>query len=178
MLLLVRLYQQCAAASKKQRQNRSLFFHAYIDIKGHETLLFSSEQHKSFEENSLKRNCLWRKLKYGHCCPVYATVLFLFLVVVRTAMAQDNYEIQVYGSDTVAPKNTMLELHSNFTVNGSKPLAGSQYTADDTYPTNHAEHETVEITQGLTSWSEVGFYIFTSERSGQGIQWVGDHIRP
>jgi hypothetical protein len=24
----------------------------------------------------------------------------------------------------------------------------------------------------------VGFYIFTSERSGQGVQWVGDHIRP
>ncbi len=126
----------------------------------------------------MKRNCLWRKLKYGHCCPVYAAVLFLLLVVVRTAMAQDNYEIQVYGSETVAPKNTMLELHSNFTVNGSKPLPGSQYTADGTYPTNHAEHETVEITQGLTSWSEVGFYIFTSERSGQGIQWVGDHIRP
>jgi len=46
------------------------------------------------------------------------------------------------------------------------------------YPTNHAEHETVEITQGLSNWSEVGFYIFTSARSGDGWQWVGDHIRP
>ncbi len=92
--------------------------------------------------------------------------------------AQDNYEIQVYGSETVAPKNTMVELHSNFTVDGSKPLPGSRYAADGTFPTNHAEHETIEITQGLTSWSEIGFYVFTSERSGQGIQWVGDHIRP
>ena len=32
-----------------------------------------------------------------------------------TAVAQGNYEIQVYGADTVAPKNLMVELHSNFT---------------------------------------------------------------
>ncbi len=44
--------------------------------------------------------------------------------------------------------------------------------------TNHAEHETIEITQGINDWSEVGFYIFTSEQSGLGVQWVGDHIRP
>ena len=56
---------------------------------------------------------------------------------------------------------------------------GSIYTPEGTYPTNHAEHETVEITQGLTKWSEVGFYIFTSiGPNGQGWQWVGDHIRP
>jgi hypothetical protein len=36
--------------------------------------------------------------------------------------AQDNYEIQVYGSELVLPKNTMLELHSNFAVNGSKTV--------------------------------------------------------
>jgi len=49
---------------------------------------------------------------------------------------------------------------------------------DGVYPTNHQLHETIEITQGLTSWSEVGFYIFTSEQNGHGVQWVGDHIRP
>jgi hypothetical protein len=37
-------------------------------------------------------------------------------------------------------------------------------------PTNHAEHETIEITHGVTDWFEVGFYIFTSEKSGQGVQ--------
>jgi hypothetical protein len=94
------------------------------------------------------------------------------------ASAQNNYEIQVYGSDTVAPKTTMVELHSNFTADGSKPLPGSIFAADRLFPTDHAEHETVEITNGINSWSEVGFYIFTSGRSGQGYQWVGDHIRP
>jgi len=108
-----------------------------------------------------------------------AFISFLLLVAgVHTAGAQNNYEIQVYGSETVAPKTTMLELHSNFTVEGSYPAPGSQFTSEGVYPTNHAQHETVEVTQGINSWSEVGFYIFTSARSGDGWQWVGDHIRP
>ncbi|MDE3201281.1 MAG: hypothetical protein KGN79_10215 [Acidobacteriota bacterium] len=88
------------------------------------------------------------------------------------ARAQGNYEIQVYGADTVPPRTTMVEVHSNFTAVGSKGIAGYQA------PTNHAEHETLEITQGLTNWSEVGFYVFTSWQNGLGVQWVGDHIRP
>ena len=66
----------------------------------------------------------------------------------------------------------MVELHSNFTPDGEKN------TIDGVYPTNHQLHETIELTQGITSWSEVGFYIFTSEQDGHGVQWVGDHIRP
>lgn len=89
-----------------------------------------------------------------------------------TAGAQGNYEIQVYGSETVAPRTTMVELHSNFTADGQRNYADGQA------PTYHAEHETVEITQGINDWSEVGFYIFTSEQQGLGAQWVGDHIRP
>src|ERR1700733_7566384 len=121
---------------------------------------------------ALKRPCLF-------VLPLLALIAGVFVgLSARPLAAQDNYEIQVYGSDTVAPKTTMLELHSNFTVDGSKPLPGSKYAADGTYPTNHALHETIEITQGLTSWSEIGFYIFTSEQNGHGVQWVGDHIRP
>jgi len=86
--------------------------------------------------------------------------------------AQGNYEIQVYGSDTVPPKTTMVELHSNYT------LQGQGQEIDGVYPTNHQLHETIEITQGITSWSEVGFYVFTSAQDGHGVQWVGDHIRP
>lgn len=116
-----------------------------------------------------------RSLRLLQACLCLAV---LGLLGLRSARAQDNYEIQVYGADTVPPKNTMVELHSNFTAEGSKPLPGSVFAADRLYPTNHAEHETVEITTGVNNWAEVGFYIFTSERSGQGVQWVGDHIRP
>jgi hypothetical protein len=86
--------------------------------------------------------------------------------------AQGNYEIQVYGSDLVETGHTMVELHSNFTFEGSKS------NSDGTYPTNHQLHETIEITHGFTDWFETGFYIFTSSQSGYGIDWVGDHIRP
>ena len=98
--------------------------------------------------------------------------VLLLATVATAAQAQGNYEIQVYAADTVAPRTTMVELHSNFTADGERK------TIDRVAPTYHAEHETVEITQGLTDWSEVGFYIFTSEQSGVGAQWVGDHIRP
>jgi len=96
----------------------------------------------------------------------------LLLLGLLPARAQDNYEIQVYSFDLVDPGHTMVELHSNFTIDGTKTVV------DGIYPTNHAEHETIEITHGFTDWLEVGFYIFTSERNGLGIQWVGDHIRP
>lgn len=88
------------------------------------------------------------------------------------AWSQANYEIQVYGADTVPPRNLMVELHSNFTATGEKE------TLEGVYPTNHQEHETLELTEGLNDWAEVGFYVFTSEQDGHGVQWVGDHIRP
>lgn len=109
--------------------------------------------------------------------PLWLALLFTLPATLPLA-AQDNYEIQVYGSETVAPKTLMVELHSNYTIDGFKAVPGSPYTADGLYPTNHAEHETVELTQGLNDWSEVGFYLFTSYSRATGYQWVGDHIRP
>ena len=106
-----------------------------------------------------------------HGCLLAIAFLTLFLAAPQ-ARAQDNYEIQVYGSDLVDPGHTMVELHSNFTIDGSKA------TVNGVYPTHHAEHETVEITHGFNDWFECGFYIFTSITDGQGWQWVGDHIRP
>lgn len=89
-----------------------------------------------------------------------------------TLAAQENYEIQVYGAATVPKGATMFELHSNYTTLGRRIAAGGEL------PTNHAVHETIEITHGFTDWSEVGFYWFTAVPSGQRLQWVGTHIRP
>jgi len=104
--------------------------------------------------------------------PAYAILGVFLLLLAAPAAAQDNYEIQVYGAETVAPRHTMIELHSNFTIQGSKTVQ------DGVLPTHHAWHETIEITRGFNDWLETGFYIFTSARSGNGWQWVGDHIRP
>ena len=75
----------------------------------------------------------------------------MFLALLVPARAQDNYEIQVYSYDLVEPHHTMVELHSNFTIDGTKT------TSDGLYPTNHALHETIEITHGFNKWFEIGF---------------------
>jgi len=108
-------------------------------------------------------------MQFGQRALLALAVLLVASLCVR---AQDNYEIQVYSADTVAPGNTMVELHSNFTVDGSKTVQ------DGVLPSNHAEHETLEITQGFTGWFETGFYVFSSIQPDGGWQWVGDHIRP
>jgi hypothetical protein len=95
------------------------------------------------------------------------------LIIFPAALfGQGNYEVQVYGSELVAPKATMVELHSNFTVSGTKG------TIDGVLPTHHAEHETLEITHGWNEWFETGFYQFTSIQSDGSWMWVGTHIRP
>lgn len=100
-------------------------------------------------------------------------LLFLFAGCCgQSLLAQGNYEIQVYGSDTVPAGRTMVELHSNLTIEGFKD------TVLGVLPDEHQVHETLEITQGWNSWFETGFYVFTSAGAGQGYKWVGDHIRP
>ncbi len=94
------------------------------------------------------------------------------LLLPAALRAQGNYEVQVYGSELIPPGQTMVELHSNFTFQGSKDMI------DGVRPDNHALHETLEITQGITPWFETGFYLFTSYRAGEGMQYVGNHIRP
>ena len=96
----------------------------------------------------------------------------LTVLGVSSARAQENYEIQVYGSETVPRSVTMFELHSNYTISGRR------FVEDGQFPTNHALHETIEITHGWNDWSELGFYWFMSKPDGQGLQWVGTHLRP
>jgi hypothetical protein len=89
-----------------------------------------------------------------------------------------NYEIQVYGSQTVPSRTTLLESLGNVSADGTVALAITGYSKDQLYPTDDALHESIEVTQGVRDWAEVGFYVFTNARSGGGWQWVGDHIRP
>jgi hypothetical protein len=100
--------------------------------------------------------------------PILFVCIFSFLF----SIAQDNYEIQVYGSQTVAPKNTMVELHSNFT------FKGQDSTENGVLPTQHVLHETIEITHGWNSWFETGFYFFNTIGNDGRSNYVGSHIRP
>lgn len=97
---------------------------------------------------------------------------FCVLAFSSLLCAQDNYEIQVYDSDALGKNVTMFEIHSNFTVDGEKQIVNG------VQPSNHAMHETLEITHGWTDWFETGFYVFSTIQPDGGWQWVGDHIRP
>lgn len=99
-------------------------------------------------------------------------VLGFALACTTLAGAQENYEIQVYGSETVKPGSTMVELHSNYTFKGTRR------TIDGVLPTQDALHETLEITHGFNDTFETGFYLFTSARHSYGWSFVGTHIRP
>jgi len=103
---------------------------------------------------------------------IFVLPAWALLISGRPVQAQDSYEIQVYGSDTVEAGRTMVELHSNYTINGQREMVNG------VFPSNHAFHETLEITHGFTPWFETGFYVFTSIQPGEGWEWVGDHIRP
>lgn len=98
--------------------------------------------------------------------------VLVLLLSMLYASAQENYEIQVYGSPTQTKGSTIFELHSNFTFYGEKDIV------DKVRPTYHALHETVEITHGISENFELGFYLFTNYTKPYGYQVVGTHIRP
>src|SRR5690349_24409349 len=106
---------------------------------------------------------------------VRLTVAVLGVIGALTAApvaAQENFEIQVYGSETVAPGSTMVELHSNVAA------FGTTRTEDGVLRTQGAFHETLEVNQGFTPWLESGFYVFTSIQPDTTRGLVGSHIRP
>lgn len=98
---------------------------------------------------------------------VITALLFAF-----AGRAQDNYEIQVYGAQTMPKGSTMFELHSNFTFDGQRSVQ------DGVLPTHHVFHETIEITQGINNWFETGLYLFNAIGSDNRTNFVGCHLRP
>jgi hypothetical protein len=96
----------------------------------------------------------------------------LFLLAFYGLHAQENYEIQVYGSQTQLPGSTMFELHSSYTFDGEKNITKG------VLPSHHALHETFEITTGVSNIFEIGVYLFTAYLPGHGYQIVGSHLRP
>lgn len=103
---------------------------------------------------------------------MHKLLFFVLLLITSTTWAQENYEIQVYGSQTQQKNSTIFELHSNYTFDGEKEeIKGVR-------PTYHALHETIEITHGITNNFELGFYLFMNYLPDYGFNIIGTHIRP
>jgi hypothetical protein len=100
------------------------------------------------------------------------TVTILLGYCAAGLRAQGNYEVQVYASELTHQGVTMVELHSNITAIGTKGVI------DGVLPTNHAVHETLEVTHGFNEWFETGYYLFSSVQPDGSWKFVGTHIRP
>ena len=100
-------------------------------------------------------------------------VFFLFCFFIPLALfSQENYEIQVYGAETMDKGQTMFEIHSNYTAKGGKDIVKG------VLPSWHSIHETLEITHGITDNFELGFYLFTNYTPQHGWRVIGTHLRP
>ncbi len=97
-------------------------------------------------------------------------LLSLFLVLSSAAFSQADNEIQVYASPTIPKKNTIVELHSNYTFKGVKGMAMPRSA--------RWVFETLEITTGLANNFELGFYTFTGFNPNGGYEYLGSQIRP
>jgi hypothetical protein len=71
---------------------------------------------------------------------LYLPAMIAICALCPAANAQSNYEIQVYGADTVASRTTVVEMHSNFTVVGARKII------EGVSPTDRPKHEAIEIT--------------------------------
>jgi hypothetical protein len=99
-------------------------------------------------------------------------LLFYYCLFSLSLNAQENYEIQVYGAETMDKGQTMFEIHSNYTFKGSKDIVKG------VRPSYHSVHETLEITHGITDNFELGFYLFTNYTPNYGWRIIGSHLRP
>ncbi|MFL5742049.1 MAG: transporter [Flavisolibacter sp.] len=86
------------------------------------------------------------------------------------AESQVESEIQVYASPTVGNKQTIFELHSNYTIKGIKDLP-------DPSAANYL-NESLEITHGFGNNFEIGCYFFTTFNPSGKYEYLGSHIRP
>jgi hypothetical protein len=98
--------------------------------------------------------------------------LLLLVFLSGSISAQDDYEIQVYRSETLEKGYTIFELHSNYTPSGNK-----QYS-DNIFPSDKLFHETLEITHGFSDNFEMGVYFFNAIGSNGRTGYAGSHIRP
>src|SRR5437588_11845218 len=95
----------------------------------------------------------------GMICPV--TVL----------VAQDAFEIAVYGAETAPRKAWELETHLNYIARGTTAFDGP------VAPSEHQFHLAVELTRGLTEYWEVTAYLLSASRPGPGVEYAGWRLR-
>ncbi len=88
----------------------------------------------------------------------------------RHAAAIDQYEIQIYSTETVEHHKLSLELHSNSVLSTTGLRAKEELRP-------HELHETLEATYGLTPHVEIGQYFVTAKFIDGGYGYAGSRTK-
>ena len=106
-----------------------------------------------------------RRMRSKALCTIAAGLL-----VTRTALSADPFEIQVYDGTANGPGVPGIELHSNAVVSGLKEAPAPEL------PMNHQLHFTLEPSYGVTSFWEIGGYFQTAVADGS-FDYAGVKLR-
>jgi len=98
-------------------------------------------------------------LLFGAVCPL------------REAIAQDPFEIAVYGAETAPRKVWELETHMSYIARGTTAFEGP------VAPSEHQFHLALELTRGITDHWEVTAYLLSAYRPGPGVEYAGWRVR-
>jgi len=103
---------------------------------------------------------------------VLVPVLMLGMICPLTVLvAQDAFEIAVYGAETAPRKAWELETHFNYIARGTTAFDGP------VAPSERQFHLAVELTRGLTEHWEVTAYLLSAYRPGPGVEYAGWRLR-
>jgi len=103
---------------------------------------------------------------------VLVPVLTLGMICPLTVLvAQDAFEIAVYGAETAPRKAWELETHFNYIARGTTAFDGP------VAPSERQFHLAVELTRGLTEHWEVTAYLLSAYRPGPGVEYAGWRLR-
>jgi len=93
-------------------------------------------------------------------------------LLAASAQAQDRFEIQVYDSETAPPLTPGIELHTNYSIQGS-----TEKTPEGELPTQHVARITFEPHLGLNDFSELGAYLQTALQPSGKYDYAGIKLR-
>ncbi len=99
-------------------------------------------------------------------------VLLAVGLVPARALSQDNFEIQVYDSETAGPWQVGLETHLIYVATGTNVTS-----PDGQSPTEHQFHLTFEPHLGIGTWAELGMYLQTAVVPNVGYEYAGVKLR-
>lgn len=86
-------------------------------------------------------------------------------------VAQDPFEIEVYGYRTEPRAEWDLDAHLNYVATGTTTFDGP------VAPGQHQGHLALELTRGITDHFEVAAYLLSAYRPGAGLEYAGARVR-